>query len=649
MMSSQQTLRSPTPASWLWWLPRITFALFVAAVVALLWLSEKTDREEQRTTLITDVLWLEQDLRFQLSHNEELLGQLRTAAGRDFDSQSQALLVNGSGLRQVFLLTVDGHLLNAHPTADTLNLVGESGETVPSRAAVRLATSLGKPAYSQAYPVEGGDWQFEVHVPIFQEGHVRQVAVGAYSVKSILDQSVPWWLAERYRVRIVSGLGDTLGARSKIDTPNGSSEYEIPFDPPGHGLILEATPYKTPTPVAGRLLSSALVALALLVLWSLWALRRHVQGRLQAEEALRQEHAFRTAMENSLQTGLRARDLEGRITYVNAAFCRMVGWSQEELVGRAPPMPYWVDEDLDSTLTLHNRILSGQGPEDDFEIRLKRRNGEQFWALIHEAPLIDVAGRQTGWMSSVVDITERKNAEEVARVREQRLQATARLVAMGEMASSLAHEINQPLAAIASYNTGCANLIASGEGNTEEIAQVLNKSAEQARRAGAIIRRIYEFVRRSEPRHEDCNLGTIVEETVALVEPDARRRRVQITNSVPTDLPMLKADRVLIGQVVFNLLRNAVEATEGLADAGPVTLSCRSEEKSLHLRIADQGKGIPEDIASRLFEPFFTTKPEGMGMGLAICRGIIESHHGRLWHEAREAGGTCFHILLPLP
>ena len=166
-----------------------------------------------------------------------------------------------------------------------------------------------------------------------------------------------------------------------------------------------------------------------------------------AEAALRNEHAFRKAMEDSVQAGLRARDLEGRITYVNPAFCAMVGWSAEELTGRMPPMPYWVDEEMEATRALHDRILAGEGPRRGFEVPFRRRNGEMFPVLIHEAPLIDANGRQTGWMSSVIDISDQKRAEELARQQQERLQSTARLITMGEMASSLAHELNQPLAA----------------------------------------------------------------------------------------------------------------------------------------------------------------------------------------------------------
>jgi two-component system sensor histidine kinase DctS len=138
----------------------------------------------------------------------------------------------------------------------------------------------------------------------------------------------------------------------------------------------------------------------------------------------------------------------------------MVGLSAAELIGRRPPMPYWIDDYMDETLAIHDRVLAGEGPELGFELKFKRSNGEVIDVLIHEAPLIDAHGKHSGWMGSMVDITERKQADARARQQQERLQSTARLVAMGEMASSIAHELNQPLAAISSYCTGAAEYAA---------------------------------------------------------------------------------------------------------------------------------------------------------------------------------------------
>lgn len=638
-------------AGWPWLLPRLAFVLFAGAVLGLFWLTERSDREEQRATLISDVLWLEQDLRFHLIRNEERLGQIQARqAGNPalFDNLARVLLANGTGLRQVIWVDTAGEVIGALPSPTDGYLVGEAAGSVPSLETFRLARSLGKPAYSPAYPIVDGDWQFEVHVPVFENGLFAGMSVGAYSIRAILDSAVPWWLAERYRIQIRDNTSALLGSRTKVSAETREGDYEIPFDPPGRGISIQAVPYRTPASPAGRILSAAVGVLAILVLASFWALRRHVQGRLAAEQALRAEHRFRKAMENSVETGLRARDLQGRITYVNPAFCRMVGWGAEELVGRGPPMPYWIEDELQTTRTIHDRILSGHGPEAGFEIRLKHRDGHVFWVLIHEAPLIDENGMQTGWMGSVVDLTDRKRVEELARQHQERIQASARLVAMGEMASSIAHEINQPLAAIASYNAGCLNLLKSGQADVEGLTGALGKSVEQAQRAGRIIRRIYEFVRRSEPRSEPIQVAPFVDEAISMTRADAVRLGFRIGVKTDENLPSLTGDRVLLAQALFNLLRNAVDSMRDTTVTDPsIEISVRTVNDGVEVAVADRGTGIPAEAAARLFEPFYTTKAEGMGMGLNITRSIIESHRGRLWYEANQGGGSVFKFFLP--
>jgi two-component system sensor histidine kinase DctS len=629
-------------ASWLWRLPRLSFVLFIATVSALLWLSHRADNEEQRATLISDVLWLEQNLRFVLSHNEELLSQIGLRQASDsasFEHHARALINNQTGLRRVRWM--DSMARNRFE-------IPESAGPAPDDGTSTLAHSLGRPVYGSPYAVAEDDWWFEVFVPLSQGGKVVGTVAGGYSLQRIIEESVPWWLAERYRIVVLDSGGKVLASRSKVEVPTTDGGYQLAFDPPGRGLSLQAQPYRSSPPLTGRLLSATLVLLAIVVLWSLWALRRHVQRRLAAEQALRAEYTFRKAMEDSLQTGLRARDLTGRITYVNPAFCAMVGWTSTELVGRAPPMPYWVDEEFEATRALHDRILAGEGPDRGFEVPFKRSNGEIFPALIHEAPLIDANGEQTGWMSSVVDISDQKRAEDLARQQQDRLQATARLVVMGEMASSLAHELSQPLAAIASYNAGCLNMIDSGSADPCEVKLALMKSAEQAQRAGRIIRRIYEFVRRAEPKSEPCDIGKLIEELIGFVEPDAKRSGVRIQGKIDPTLGPIYGDRVLLAQAIINLMRNGIDAMRGVAvDKRVLNVSAFTVDGMLHLEIADHGNGIPDEALVRLFEPFFTTKAEGMGMGLNICRSVVEGHKGRLAVVANPEGGSIFSVLLP--
>jgi two-component system sensor histidine kinase DctS len=631
-------------------LPRLAFVLFVGGVGLLLWMSDQADKEEKRATLTSDILWLEQNLRFHLARNEELLDRIdlaHTAHATAFESFARTLFGSESGLRQLIWLDAEGQVRRAHPATMDPGVAGETMEVSPSRQSFRLAKSLGKPVYSAAYPFFTDDWQFEVHVPVSREGRVIGVAVGVYRIREILGDSVPWWLAERYRISIVGDNGKVLGTRSKIESAVTEEGYQVAFDPPGWGLSIHALPYHSPRPLASVLLSASLVILALIVLWSLWILRRHVLRRQAVEEQLQREHAFRKAMEDSLDTGMRARSLDGEIVYVNPAFCRMVGWSAAELIGRRPPMPYWADDYLDETRAMHDRVLAGQGPEEGFELKFKRRTGEVIDVLIHEAPLIDAQGRHSGWMGSMVDVTERKHADERARQQQDRLQSTARLVAMGEMASSIAHELNQPLAAISSYCTGAANLLRN-QTPTTEVLPALDKAVEQAHRAGQVIRRIYSLARPGESRFETVHLAERVDAALALMDSEIRKKGIRVALDL-SPLAVVEGDPVLLEQALFNLLRNAIES---MRDTAPeqrhlaIALGCT--DGYARLTIADRGCGIHSGVAGQLFDPLFTTKPEGMGMGLAICRSVVENHRGRLSFEANPEGGTVFHVLLPL-
>jgi two-component system sensor histidine kinase DctS len=438
-----------------------------------------------------------------------------------------------------------------------------------------------------------------------------------------------------------------LGVRSKVQSMVTEEGYQVSFDPPGWGLTLHAVPYHAPRPLVSVLLSVSLVALAMVVLWSLWILRRHVLRRQVVEEQLRHEHAFRKAMEDSLDTGMRARNLEGEIIYVNPAFCRMVGLSAAELIGRRPPMPYWIDDYMDETLAIHDRVLAGEGPELGFELKFKRSNGEVIDVLIHEAPLIDAHGKHSGWMGSMVDITERKQADARARQQQERLQSTARLVAMGEMASSIAHELNQPLAAISSYCTGALNMLRD-TAPASEVVPALDKAVEQARRAGQVIRRMYSLARHSGHRFEPIRLGERLDATLVLMEAELRQAGIHLTRATGAQ-PVVDGDPVLLEQALLNLLRNAIDSMQDTpADQKQLLVELGCADGYAHISIADRGCGIDAAIAEKLFDPLFTTKAEGMGMGLAICRSVVENHRGRLSFEANPGGGTVFRILLPL-
>ena len=644
--------------------PKLGVALLIVAVVALLWAVQKAEHEEQRTTLISDVLWLEQNLRFELDTSKEKVehaiaslgapGKATAKEHRDFANRAQALLTQHPEVVQVLWSTAEQRIIARHPAVQFPRIELEQFGGSPLNEWIDIARRMGRPAYTPLYGAEGNTMQFELLMPIARPDGRFDTLITVYSLNRLINDVVPWWFAEKYQLQAIDDEGRVLYSRSKTDEPAVVS-YDLPFDAIGTRMILRVGAVKPPFNPTQRFFAIAIVVLALVVLASLWGIRRQLHGRLAAEQALRESNAFRKSMEDSLVTGLRARDLDGRLIYANPAFCRMVGYSNEELIGLTAPMPYWVPEVHDDTMRMHKAVMHGQAPREGYEVRLRRKSGEIFDALIYEAPLIDGKGQHVGWMGSVLDITERKRNEEFHRQQQEQLQHTARLVSLGEMASTLAHELNQPLAAISSYATGCRNKMESGRLKPDEIGEVVGKIANQAQRAGRIIRQVHDFVKKREPVRERCSIAEVVDNAVNLFEPQAKKSQVRVECEIQGGLPDVLADPTMLEQVVINLLKNAADAMTGdregavaLPGRATIRVTVSGEAQQILVRVADRGPGVAPEDAERLFAPFYTTKREGLGMGLAICRSIIEYHRGRLSLEANPAGGAVFVFTLPI-
>ena len=275
------------------------------------------------------------------------------------------------------------------------------------------------------------------------------------------------------------------------------------------------------------------------------------------------------------------------------------------------------------------------------------------WYHVREQAMRWVDGRIVR-IGIATDITVHKQLGEVARQHEARLQRTARLVTMGEMASSLAHELNQPLAAIMNYCAGCVTRLENGQANEKDMLGAMRKASIQAERAGTIIRRIRDFVKKSEPQRSAVQIEEVLEDALGFAELDARRLGIDLVMDVETALPPVFADRIMIEQVVLNLVRNGLEAmTEHARPAltGVLSLIVRAralEADRVEISVIDHGHGIAEAVRALLFDSFYTTKPEGMGMGLNICRSIVEFHDGRLTVDDNPAGGAIFSFTLPV-
>jgi signal transduction histidine kinase len=274
-------------------------------------------------------------------------------------------------------------------------------------------------------------------------------------------------------------------------------------------------------------------------------------------------------------------------------------------------------------------------------------DGEAHELQIIKVRLTAAADRTPAIIGIAMDITDQVHAEEQVRQHQSALAHVARLSTMGQMASAIAHELNQPLAAIAAYARGCTRMLQAGAENREELLDVLHKVAAQAKRAGEIIRHTRSFLRKETPQRQSTDVDELVRNAAELVAPEARQNHVTIKLLLSGKLPSVEVDPIQIEQVILNLARNAIEAMEG----GERQLTLRTTARdngTVEVAVADTGPGLSPEVQSHLFESFFTTKPAGMGMGLSISRSIIEAHDGQLWASSEPEGGTTFHLQLPI-
>jgi PAS domain S-box-containing protein len=686
-----------------------------------------------------------------------------------------------------------------------------SGTTITHAETIstfHLSRDLQQPVYSQPIIEKRSSaapyTHLQLHVPIINHSKFEGVLLAEYTMDGMLRFAVPNEIANRYAVSLRDVNNHVLAGQANKARPKvtevlpwlfQTNEYEVPITPVGYALSLHAQAYRTSQGLIGNGVFWLVAVLSAMTAWMLIGTWRHTRRRVQAQQALVAETNFRRAMENSILTGMRAMDLKGRITYVNAAFCQMTGWTEDELVGREPPFPYWPEEDR---ATLEEKLaqeLQGDTTASGFQVRVKRKTGEVFDARLYVSPLVDARGQQTGWMTSMTDITEpnrvreqlsaahdrfttvlegldasvsvaplgskellfanklyrqwfasttqghlslvsqagqprpsttsdasnddgqdeddglmglptegitetkaenaeiyvpelgkwlevrsrylnwvdgrlaqmviasditpRRQAEEQAQVQAERAQSASRLITMGEMASSVAHELNQPLTAINNYCSGMVSRIKANNLTEEELLKALEKTAHQAQRAGQIIQRIRTFVKRSEPNRTPSDVTAMVAEAVELAGIEMRRRQVRLSQVLAARLPAVNVDPILIEQVLVNLMRNAAESID-LAQR-PLTrrdvelkVLPRSEEGQpvIEFSVTDTGRGLPPEVLERLFEAFFSTKSEGMGIGLNLCRSIVESHQGRMKAEnlynADEITGCRFSFWIPV-
>ena len=789
--------------------PLAAVLLFLAAIVSAFWYLRLEEMDREQEAVKRDVEYAQQRMRLRLLERQEQLMRIaRDISNKEVDppefvGRAESMIAQYPELLMLTWIDERRRII-ANYAAPSLNssqvrVVGEVLRPGETETMYSLARDLQQPVYSQ--PVAGPDSSglLQLHVPLADQGKFGGIILGEYSIDGLLRYGVPAEVAAKYAVALLDAKGRVLAGTS-VPPRNPATQflpwaaqpndYEVPVSPVGNGLIIRAQAYRTGLGVIGSGLFWLVGALSAMTAWMLIANWRHTRRRMQAQQALMAETNFRRAMENSMLTGMRALDMHGRITYVNAAFCQMTQWSEAELVGRTPPFPYWPEEDRDLLMARLEDELRGRTIPGGFQVRVKRKDGTLFDARLYVSPLVDAKGNQTGWMTSMTDITEptrireqlqasherfttvlealdasvsvaplgseellfanklyrlwfggragghlqmvaqagmtdrphptdhvddvdpfaglptntlttatsenaeifvpelgkwlevrsrylnwvdgrlaqmviatditsRRNAEEQAAAQAERAQSASRLITMGEMASSVAHELNQPLTAINNYCNGLVSRIRSKQISEDDVLAALDKTARQAQRAGQIIQRIRTFVKRSEPNRMLSDVSVIVGEAMELAEIELRRRNVRMSHYVAARLPHLLVDPILIEQVLVNLLRNAAESVEQAGrPPGRRSVELRVVPRQLETQhvvefsVVDTGQGLAPEVLERLYEAFFTTKPEGMGIGLNLCRSIVESHQGRMEAEnlynGPEVVGCRFTFWIPV-
>ena len=789
--------------------PLAAVLLFLAAIVsAFAYLRlEEIDREQEAVK--RDVEYAQQRVRLRLLERQEQIMRIaRDIANKEVDPEefmgrAESLVVQYPELQALSWVDARRRIKASYAApslpSQQLRIAGEMLKPGETEATFSLARDLQQPVYSQAVggPDTGGNLQ--LHIPLAEQARFAGVLLAEYSVDGLLRYGVPADVSAKYAVAMLDGKAHLIAgtavpprnpATQLLPWAAQPNEYEVPVSPVGNGLIIRAQAYRTGLGVIGSGLFWLVIALSAMTAWMLIGNWRHTRRRMQAQQALVSETNFRRAMENSMLTGMRALDLQGRITYVNAAFCQMTGWSEAELVGRTPPFPYWPEQDREQLAARLDDELHGRTTSSGFQVRVKRKDGHLFDARLYVSPLVDAKGHQTGWMTSMTDITEpnrireqlsasyerfttvlealdasvsvaplgseellfanklyrlwfgvqtgghlqmvaqagvpetprndeslddvdslvglptgaltaaqsenaeifvpelgkwlevrsrylnwvdgrlaqmviatditpRRHAEEQSAAQAERAQSASRLITMGEMASSVAHELNQPLTAINNYCNGLVSRIKGKQINEDDLLAALEKTARQAQRAGQIIQRIRSFVKRSEPNRTLSDVGTMVSEAVELAEIELRRRNVRLSHYVAARLPKLMVDPILIEQVLVNLLKNAAESIEhAKRPVSRRSVELRVVPKQVDLQatvefaVLDSGAGLPPEVMDRLYEAFFSTKAEGMGIGLNLCRTIVESHQGRMQAEniynGADIAGCRFSFWIPV-
>jgi two-component system sensor histidine kinase TtrS len=436
--------------------------------------------------------------------------------------------------------------------------------------------------------------------------------------------------------------------------------WTIPLDyQPVHDLLrdLMLPPYQhlkrfTLVDVISRYWAWFLVGVLLLFFMGgmttwVWRLNRALDA---AKQQLERQHAL---ILDSVADGIYGVDTEGNATFVNQAMEGITGWRAEELIGRNQHrLLHHTHADGSHfpglECPVYHTFRDNQARYVDDDI-FWCKDGSSIPVEYSSTPIRNAKGEATGAVVVFRNIAERKRAAEESRQHQNEMAHVARLSTMGEMASGIAHELNQPLSAISNYTRGCIRMLQSGDsGQLSQVVSAMKQVASQAERAGEIIRQLRRFVRKEAPEREWVDLDVLLRSLLKFIQPELRKSEVKVELALESGLPTIWAHGIQLEQVLLNLTRNAIEAMHDNEGERHLIIRGYQQAGAVNIEVADNGHGIDAALQERLFTPFVTTKKQGMGLGLSISQGIIESHGGQMKLQSSPGEGTQFTITLPL-
>ena len=375
-----------------------------------------------------------------------------------------------------------------------------------------------------------------------------------------------------------------------------------------------------------------------------------VSERKRNAEALETERSFLRQVIDTTPNFIFAKDREGRFTLANQAVADAYGTTVDDLIGKTDADFNSNNEEVDSFRRVDREVIDTLEEHFVAEEHITDSAGKVRWLQTVKRPIIGSDGHANQVLGASTDITRRKETEIELREQRSELAHVARISTMGELAASLAHELNQPLTAILSNAQAALRFLSHRPADLEEVREILEDIVKDNSRAGEVIRRMRALVKKEKLEFALLDLANVIREVVVLVHSDAILQNVKVTMDIEDHSPPVRGDKVQLQQVVLNLLLNAFDAMSGCpADEREVILRLAHDgTESIHVAVSDRGTGLSGDKLDKLFQPFFTTKGEGLGMGLSICRSIIEAHGGRLWAENNAIRGATFYFTLPV-